>query len=604
MEISTNRKYFFSSQPENVGLKEYNLSLSTTKNRINLEGVLPQSTFINQPNNNDDVPGGKLMNALINIDFARDCLRSTKDSDNNVNLIEYVSKILEGINESLGGVNNLRPFIDECGLILRIIDEKAPEQKYIQDELIEIPTFGLGSVAYNASYQSAITPKLASQIVIATQATGGQGIKDFSEDVLSYQSLNANVKDRFATYKYPAIVKPDNSEDLTEQKGKYLKSLLKLYEVLWGIYTPQQNENISASIVNSIKTPWIDLSNQKSKQISDTKSEKTKNTSPILIPLEYTVTMDGLSGILPYNAFLIPNERLPKRYRGRVAFAVFSINHAFDNNNWTTTLRGQTLLLDTPLTLTKPPVIEANTNLSPKPKVDPNYGGYPKTEQSTFTVVDSPRGERVTTVNNITPRGIDTGITTTSTSSTPTVTVNTLPDGRQSISLTPLNPRQSDQDINAAFDFISYQETPGGVPELRAYEDKDYTVSTGFTLRIGFGSDTITNTDGTVTGVTRSSRITKEQAILDLQRRIKNDFKPKVVRRLNERGVNYDSLPLKVKVVFIDLAYNYGTLFYDFITAYKSKGVQGIIDELNRRIARGERQVPTRRQAEINYLRG
>jgi hypothetical protein len=110
--------------------------------------------------------------------------------------------------------------------------------------------------------------------------------------------------------------------------------------------------------------------------------------------------------------------------------------------------------------------------------------------------------------------------------------------------------------------------------------------------------------DGTVTSVTRSSRITKEQAILDLQRRIKNDFKPKVVRRLTERGVNYDILPLKVKVVFIDLAYNYGTLFYDFITAYKSGGVQGIIGELNRRIARGPGQVPTRRQAEINYLKG
>ena len=63
-------------------------------------------------------------------------------------------------------------------------------------------------------------------------------------------------------------------------------------------------------------------------------------------------------------------------------------------------------------------------------------------------------------------------------------------------------------------------------------------------------------------------------------------------------------LPLKVKVVFIDLAYNYGTLFYDFITAYKSGGVQGIIGELNRRIARGPGQVPTRRQAEINYLKG
>jgi hypothetical protein len=51
-----------------------------------------------------------------------------------------------------------------------------------------------------------------------------------------------------------------------------------------------------------------------------------------------------MTGILPYNAFLLPNNRLPKRYRNRVAFIVFSINHTFDNNQWKTTLRGQTII--------------------------------------------------------------------------------------------------------------------------------------------------------------------------------------------------------------------------------------------------------------------
>ncbi len=57
-----------------------------------------------------------------------------------------------------------------------------------------------------------------------------------------------------------------------------------------------------------------------------------------------SITIDGMSGILPYNAFLLPNNRLPKRYRNRVAFIVFSINHTFDNNQWKTTLRGQTII--------------------------------------------------------------------------------------------------------------------------------------------------------------------------------------------------------------------------------------------------------------------
>jgi hypothetical protein len=61
---------------------------------------------------------------------------------------------------------------------------------------------------------------------------------------------------------------------------------------------------------------------------------------------------------------------------------------------------------------------------------------------------------------------------------------------------------------------------------------------------------------------------------------------------------------LKLKVVFIDLAYNYGTLFFDFIEGYKASGVQGVIDELQRRANLGGSQVPSRRKAEIAYLGG
>ena len=228
---------------------------------------------------------------------------------------------------------------------------------------------------------------------------------------------------------------------------------------------------------------------------------------------------------------------------------------------------------------TNPPKIENNSN----------YGGYPKKEQITFTSKDSPKGEKVTTVNDTTPSEVTTQFG----------TITTGPDGLQSVSF---GPASNDQDINAAFTFIANNET-NGTPKLEAYKDTDYTVSAGFTYRIGYGSDTITSTNGTVTSVTRSSKITAEQATLDYKRRIKV-FKSKVVGRLNERGVNYDSLPLDVKVVFLDLAYNYGTLFYDFINAWKNGGKGGIIAELNRRIAKGESQVPSRRLKEINYLKG
>jgi hypothetical protein len=183
--------------------------------------------------------------------------------------------------------------------------------------------------------------------------------------------------------------------------------------------------------------------------------------------------------------------------------------------------------------------------------------------------------------------GTITNTTETETTGTPGVLIfDQNPDGSQSATFS-ADPITFNVDIEAAFIFIANNET-NGTPELKAYKDTDYTVSTGFTYRIGYGSDTITDTNGRVTKVTSSSRTTSEDAKLDLTRRITNDFKPKVVSRLNSRGVNYNNLPLKVQVVFLDLAYNYGTLWFDFIEAYKANGKAGIIAELNRRIARGD----------------
>ena len=321
-----------------------NLEIKSSENQINKN--YPISKF-----KTEDGKKGKLMNVLININFAREVLgRSTNDA-NDVNLIEYINKLLDGINESLGGINNLRTFIDECGSVLRIIDEKVPDIPLVKENLIEIPTFGTTSITYDSSYTSAITPKLASQIVIATQASGGKGIKDFSEDVLSYQSLNGGVKDKFSVFKLPAIGKntEDDKKNQEEQSAKEQKSLLKLYNHFWKIYT--FDDQLSPKDCSNLKTSYISLSNQKSKVTSNIDASQSNSKSSILIPLEYSIKIDGMAGILPYNAFKIPNSRLPERYRDKVAFAVFSINHTFEDNNWFTTLRGQTIMLSTPTIL-------------------------------------------------------------------------------------------------------------------------------------------------------------------------------------------------------------------------------------------------------------
>jgi GH24 family phage-related lysozyme (muramidase) len=510
---------------------------------------------------------GNVFNILVNLKFAYTTLESLSNKeDKSVSLIEYVNAILDGINQSLGQVNNLRAFVGDDGKVLRIIDENVVEE-LTPEKLLVIPNFGLKSTVYDYGFSSKITPKLASQIVIAAQARDSGGAKTFSEDVLSYQSMNVGIVDRFSTAKIPAVIAKQNSND--DETGKTLKTYQKLYDHIYYCYSSDDKTDIGLKLgsISSLINTFSSLQGINKKTLP-----KTSGTA--LIPLEFNLTMDGIAGVLPYNAFLVPNNRLPKKYRNRVAFCVFSINHNLDNNQWTTTLRGQTILLDKPIYKNERPTI-------------PSTGEPVSPPTGTSIDVDFPEVER-------TPPTVSIGTTDIPDNS---FTPNELADAptTQPVTLQPQTQPIPDQDITAIVNFIKplegFRETP--------YPDPDWE-----RIRIGYGSDTITNPDGSFYKITRKSRVDRPTAELDLIRRVTDEFKPRVVSRLNSRGVSYDSLPLKLKVVFVDLAYNYGTLFFDFIEGYKTNGVQGVIDELQRRANIGGTQVPSRRNAEIRHLGG
>jgi hypothetical protein len=72
----------------------------------------------------------------------------------------------------------------------------------------------------------------------------------------------------------------------------------------------------------------------------------------VILPLDFSLEMDGLSGIIPHSAFVIPSDSLPQSYiiqsgseagKQKVAFILHTIDQNFDNNKWTTKITGQTL---------------------------------------------------------------------------------------------------------------------------------------------------------------------------------------------------------------------------------------------------------------------
>ena len=75
--------------------------------------------------------------------------------------------------------------------------------------------------------------------------------------------------------------------------------------------------------------------------------------------------------------------------------------------------------------------------------------------------------------------------------------------------------------------------------------------------RVGYGSDTVTNPDGSVSRVTRNTTTTQEAALVDLERRIK-EFQDGIKRLIG--ADRFNAFSPQQQAVLTSVAYNYGTL--------------------------------------------
>jgi hypothetical protein len=66
----------------------------------------------------------------------------------------------------------------------------------------------------------------------------------------------------------------------------------------------------------------------------------------MIIPIKASITMDGFSGIYPFQLFTINENMLPYRYsqtnlkNSKVAFSTAKLTHNFSNNEWVTSMEG------------------------------------------------------------------------------------------------------------------------------------------------------------------------------------------------------------------------------------------------------------------------
>ena len=278
---------------------------------------------------------GKLMDVLVNVNFVSSILSRLKGSEGNlVSTAELLNEILKGISKNLGDINDFRLYPDDETNVLRILDDKIIEPS--KTKYTELRIFGLGNTIYDYSYSSKISNELATQIVVAAQAQP-EGV---NEDDFAFSHLAQGIEDRIQPVKVSPNTnedgEPANNEDPTGESP-----LVNLVDHLRQAYCVMQYD--SNSISSALDTAR--------KFFNQLQTSDPSNRGQTLIPLDFSLTMDGLTGLIPHQAFTIDKNRLPDTYRlsngsPRIAFILHSINHDFSNNKWVTQIKGQTLNID------------------------------------------------------------------------------------------------------------------------------------------------------------------------------------------------------------------------------------------------------------------
>ena len=285
------------------------------------------------------------MNIYLNFNFIIESLNSNADERGDISVFEFLKAICDGLNKSLGGVNNLEPIINEETNTLEILDTTPipginTGKKEYTLQLYGYDKVGNGYISNfvrKVDLKTAITPEYATMITVG--ATAGGYVK--GTEATAFSRWNDGLSDRFKEKFIPA--NPDSLEEGGEDEAltNYTNQFLSPNKYIscygfsgignLGSDTPIADLKLSEDAISSNLSvvteyyKWL-ISSQKNQQ----------GGTIGFIPFKLSFTMDGLSGIKIYNKLHVDTRFLPKAYGDSVDLIVTGVSHKLQNNDWET----------------------------------------------------------------------------------------------------------------------------------------------------------------------------------------------------------------------------------------------------------------------------
>jgi hypothetical protein len=337
------------------------LASSNESQLINVAPYLNSNPFKSSTNG---VLVGNINNIYINTTFILSKMENLKDETNKVALITLLKEILTGINQALGGINQLDIHINETTNIISIIDqtpipgiEKLYTTPGISTRLNIYGYSGSSSAGFvkDVSLKTEITNNLASLITIG--ATANKAV--VGEDATAFSKWNSGLVpiinktidydvDESSTVvnaknKYDSFLK-DNTE-LVNHYFSYLShwgkdsAFLEGFKKVLGINTFSTDDNIQTvtNFLAYLKQEKV-LRNIKNIESNPNTNKISTPNNKGFFPLNVSLTLDGLAGIKIFQQIQVDTPFLPSKYPDAMKFIVKGVSHKIDNNVWSTML--------------------------------------------------------------------------------------------------------------------------------------------------------------------------------------------------------------------------------------------------------------------------
>ena len=289
---------------------------------------------------------GKVTQIFLNTHFIASCLGNTTESGD-INMLDFLKKINQGIITSLGGINGFEIKLDDEFpnklIFYENIPQRIPKWDAVQEEYTRFNVYGVkpgvdGSFVRSINLTSELSNNLAAMISIGSQANANQ----VSSNAVAFSSYSAGLVDRITEDKLSSTSTEITKKETEANTPLSIKSNWdtninppenSLFQSIYGDFQ-WTSENIQ-SFVSHVTTHCNLILGELTKK----QPEGAQLQSPMFLPFNLSLEIDGLSGMRLYQKFLMTDDILPPSYeKDGVDLQIKSINHNITSQAWTTKL--------------------------------------------------------------------------------------------------------------------------------------------------------------------------------------------------------------------------------------------------------------------------